>query len=256
MRASFTLSGSQATTDGFYIVNPYSYATTINRSIAAYEDNGELAYYLKDGTPGPKLFNFINERDQTGTSNKNMSINTNLNLNYDFTESLRFQMLGSVNIASVIGESWATERTEYIAQIRGYDYGTRKPIDADYKNSQLPVGGEYNQDENKTISWNWRNSLSYDVVFNGVHTLTAMLGIELSSTKNTGFSTTSYGYLRDRGKSFATVPAVRINPYGGTTYENELIKKFTRKITDRKTNQMGWLSDVKLCLRWTLRCEF
>lgn len=78
-----------------------------------------------------------------------MSINTNLNLNYDFTESLRFQMLGSVNIASVIGESWATERTEYIAQIRGYDYGTRKPIDADYKNSQLPVGGEYNQDENK-----------------------------------------------------------------------------------------------------------
>lgn len=69
-----------------------------------------------------------------------MSINTNLNLNYDFTESLRFQMLGSVNIASVIGESWATERTEYIAQIRGYDYGTRKPIDADYKNSQLPVG--------------------------------------------------------------------------------------------------------------------
>lgn len=66
LRASFTLSGSQATTDGFYIVNPYSYATTINRSIAAYEDNGELAYYLKDGTPGPKLFNFINERDQTG----------------------------------------------------------------------------------------------------------------------------------------------------------------------------------------------
>ena len=238
-RASFTLSGTQATTNGFYIVNPYTYATTINRSIAAYEDNGELAYYLKDGSPGPKMFNFINERDQTGTSNKNMSINTNLNLNYDFTESLRFQMLGSVNIASVIGESWATERTEYIAQIRNYDYGTRKPIDADYKNSQLPVGGEYNQDENKTISWNWRNSLSYDVVFNGVHTLTAMLGIELSSTKNTGFSTTSYGYLRDRGKSFATVPAVRINPYGGAIYENELMKKFTRKITDRKTNQMG-----------------
>ena len=81
-----------------------------------------------------------------------------------------------------------------------------------------------------------------------------MLGIELSSTKNTGFSTTSY--LRDRGKSFATVPAVRINPYGGAIYENELMKKFTRKITDRKTNQMGGVFDVKLCLRWTLRCEF
>ena len=49
---------------------------------------------------------------ESGTSNKTLSLNTNLNLNYDFTESLKFQMLGSVNIASVIGESWATERTE------------------------------------------------------------------------------------------------------------------------------------------------
>ncbi len=236
LRASFTLSGSHATTDGFYIVDPYSYATSVNRAIAAYEDNGDLAYYQ---TSSGYLFNFINERNQTGTSNKNMSINTNLNLNYDFTESLRFQMLGSVNIASVVGESWATERTEYIAKIRFYDYGTVKPIDAEYKNSQLPVGGEYNQDENKTVSWNWRNSLSYDVVFNGVHTLTAMLGIELSSTRNTGFSSTIYGYLRDRGKSFATVPAVRVNPYSGANDKNGLMDKFTRKITDRKTNQMG-----------------
>lgn len=236
-RASFTLSGGYSTTNGFYLVEPYEYATTTNRAIAAYEDNGELAFYQEENNR--MLFNFINERDETGNVNKNMSINTNLNLNYDFTENLRAQMLGSVNIASVIGESWATDRTNYIANIRMYDYGAFSAVDDEYKNSPLPVGGEYNQDESKTLSWNWRLSLSYDKVFKDVHTLTTMLGLELSSTKNTGFSSTAYGYLKDRGKSFAQVPLVRINSYGGTPMENDLWEKFTHKITDRKTNQLG-----------------
>ena len=235
-RASFSLSGSHGTTKGFTIVNPYEYATKTNRAIAAYEDNGDLSYYQKESG---YLFNIINERDESGTSNKTFSLNSNLNLNYDFTESLKFQMLGSVNIASVIGEAWATERTEYIAKIRWYDYGVYKAVDAEYKNSQLPVGGEYSQDENKSVSWNWRNSLSYDKVFNGIHALTTMLGVELSSTKNTGYSSTTYGYLKYRGKSFAQVPIVRTNPYGNTQSANELLEKFTRKITDKKTNQFG-----------------
>ena len=195
-RASFSLSGSHGTTKGFTIVNPYEYATKTNRAIAAYEDNGDLSYYQKESG---YLFNIINERDESGTSNKTFSLNSNLNLNYDFTESLKFLMLGSVNVASVIGEAWATERTEYIAKIRWYDYGVYKAVDAEYKNSQLPVGGEYSQDENKSVSWNWRNSLSYDKVFNGKHALTTMLGVELSSTKNTGYSSTTYGYLKYRG---------------------------------------------------------
>ncbi|OKZ18987.1 MAG: hypothetical protein BHV81_06630 [Butyricimonas synergistica] len=235
-RASFSLSGSHGTTKGFTIVNPYEYATKTNRAIAAYEDNGDLSYYQKESG---YLFNIINERDESGTSNKTFSLNSNLNLNYDFTESLKFQMLGSVNVASVIGEAWATERTEYIAKIRGYNYGVYKAVDAEYKNSQLPVGGEYSQDENKSVSWNWRNSLSYDKVFNEIHALTTMLGVELSSTKNTGYSSTTYGYLKYRGKSFAQVPIVRTNPYGNTQYANELLEKFTRKITDKKTNQFG-----------------
>ncbi len=148
-------------------------------------------------------------------------------------------MLGSVNVASVIGEAWATERTEYIAKIRNIIMVFTRLLMLNIKNSQLPVGGEYSQDENKSVSWNWRNSLSYDKVFNEIHALTTMLGVELSSTKNTGYSSTTYGYLKYRGKSFAQVPIVRTNPYGNTQYANELLEKFTRKITDKKTNQFG-----------------
>ena len=66
-----------------------------------------------------------------------------------------------------------------------------------------------------------------------------MLGIELSSTKNSGFSSTAYGYLKYRGKSFTQVPITLVNPVSQAEYANELQKKFTRKITDKKTNQMG-----------------
>ena len=235
VRSSFTLAGAYATTNGFYLVDPYTYATETNRAIAAYDDNGELAFYEQENG---KLFNIINERDETGNVNKTFSVNSNLNLNVDISKELKLQMLGSVNISSVIGESWATERTAYIADIRFYDYGTVKPTDPDYKNSPLPVGGEYNQTESKTLSWNWRTSLSFDKVFNDVHALTTMLGIEFSSTKNTGFSSTAYGYLRDRGKSFAQVPIILTNSYGYDR-ENDLYNKFTHKITDRLTNQMG-----------------
>lgn len=236
VRTSFTLSGSYVTTNGFYIVDPYGYARKTNRAIAAYKDNGELAFYQQ---ANGYLYNIVNERDQTGNVNKTLSLNTNLNLNVDITSNLKYQMLGSVNVSSVIGESWATERTAYIAAMRWYDYGTVKPTDADYKNSPLPVGGEYNSVETKTLTWNWRNAISFDKVFNEVHALTTMLGIEFSSTKNTGFSSTAYGYLKDRGKSFAQVPIQRINPVSGNGIANELLNKFSRRITDRLTNQMG-----------------
>ena len=234
IRSSFTLSAAYSTTNGFYQVSPYEYATKTNRAIAAFEDNGELAFYQQ---ANGYLFNIINERNETGNTNKSLSVNTNLNLNFDISRELKLQLLGSVNISSVIGESWATERTAYIAEKRWYDYGTVKPTDAAYKNSPLPVGGEYNQTEAKTLSWNWRASLSYDRVFNDVHALTTMLGVEFSSTKNTGFESTTYGYLRDRGKSFAQVPLQRNTGY--SMIANELLNDFTHKITDRLTNKMG-----------------
>lgn len=234
---AFDLSGAYTSTDGFYIVDPYSYATSINRALSAFDDNGNLSYYK---TSSGYLFNFINERDQTGNNNKSLSLNASINLNYSFTKSLRLQSLFSLSTSSVNGESYATDRTEYIAKKRYYDYGTKKPIDPEYKASQLPLGGEYNMNDDRQLTWNWRNSLSYDHLFNEVHALTAMLGIELSSIKYTGYSSTQYGYLRDRGKSFAAVPITIINRYSNTESANPLLENLAApKVTDQITNNLG-----------------
>lgn len=229
------LAGSYNVTDGFYQISPYTYATTTNRAISAYNDDGSLSYYKNSSR---YLYNVINERNQTGTQDKLMSLNTSLDLNYDVTKSLRFQSLFSMAVSNTNGESYATERSAYIAAIRGYEYGSAKPTDASYLASRLPVGGEYVYNSNRSTSWNWRNSISYDHIFNNVHALTMMLGVEASSIHYTGNGSTSYGYLRDRGKSFAQVP-LTITSYGYTSANSLLQDVAVPTITDRKTNTMG-----------------
>lgn len=239
LKVSFNLAGSHSTTDGFNIVNPYNYASTVNRSIPAYDENGDLNYYrVSSGF----LYNAINERDQSGSQNKVLALNSSLNVNYNPIKDIRIQSLFSVNTSSALGHSYATERTEYIARIRNYDFGTATPVDAAYKLSKLPRGGEYNEDDNRSTSWSWRNTISYDKLINKVHAITAMLGVDVSSTKYNGYSTVQYGYLRDRGESFATVPVTYSSTYGTTTYTyaNTLYAdKYTNKITDRLTNSLA-----------------
>ncbi len=236
-RMSFRLSGSHSNVDGFKKVSPYSYASTTNRVIPAYEDDGTLFYYQEESNRF--LYNFINERNETGLSTKTTNLNTNMNLTYNITKALRYETVGSFNVSMVNGESFATERSNYITAIRNYEYGSEKPNSENAKNSKLPVGGEYNYDGMKTLSWNWRNALSYNAVFNDVHALTAMVGVEMSSKKYDGNSAIAYGYLRYRGKSFTQVPVTLTNPVSGAIYANTQIEKFSNQITDRKTNNMG-----------------
>lgn len=239
LQVGVNLSASNSTTDGFNIVDPYTYASTVNRSIPAYEENGELSYYKMLGTSNSNgfLFNFMNERDQSGSRNKVLTLNSSLNANYSLNKNIKLQSLLSLNISSTSGYSYATERTEHIAEIRNYDYGTATSVDEAYKQSQLPRGGEYNSINNNTTTWSWRNTLSFDKQINTVHLLTTMIGVDIASTKDYGFAATQYGYLRDRGESFATVPVT----YGTiSTLANPLYsEKFTRKITNRLTNTIG-----------------
>ncbi len=236
-RVSFDMGGSYGITNGFYTISPYTYAYNTNRAIPAYDDSGALFYY--EEAVNRKQFNIINERDNTGNKNKTLQLTSSLNAYYDITKDIKFNTLFSVSVSSVKGESWATEHSNYIAKIRGYEYGTELPTSAAYKLSQLPVGGQYNASNTNQFTWNWRNSIQYDKLFNRVHAFTAMLGIEMSSSKYDGYDDTRYGYLPERGKSFAVVPSTRTNSVSGALIDNPLLTSSTPKITDTKTNNMG-----------------
>jgi TonB-linked SusC/RagA family outer membrane protein len=232
---STRLSASKNTTNGFYMVDPYGYAKDMNRAIRAYNPDGSLNFYQnKSGY----LFNAISEQNNTGNTNKVLTANASINANYEIIEGLRIQSLFSYNATATNGESYATEQTEYIARsYRSYDYGLYKAVDAGYKASRMPVGGEYNIDQNNSNTWNWRNSISYNKVFNKKHAVAVMFGEEANSVRYTGYTSTTLGYLRDRGKSFAVLPVSTV--IGTITTINDLTTKFVPKVTDRLTNTMG-----------------
>lgn len=83
------------------------------------------------------------------------------------------------------GQTWASERTAYIANIRGYDYDTALLTSWLYKSSKLPQGGELNEENTNKINWNLRNSIQYDHVFNKVHALTMHPSAPVGDTSGT-----------------------------------------------------------------------
>ena len=235
LNVAVRLSASERNTNGFYKVDPYAYAKVMNRVLPAYNNDGSLfSYEDADGY----LFNVINERNNTSSANKVISANTSIEINYDIAKGLKFQTLFSYNATSTVGSSYATEKSEYIAHTyRGFDYGTEIPGSSKYRGSRMPQGGEYNSDNNTSAAWNWRNSLSYSTIIKEKHTLGFMFGQEANSTRYNGLSSTTLGYLRDRGNSFAALP-LTIPLYG---FANPLLTPEFQphNITNRLTNTMG-----------------
>lgn len=230
---SIRLSASQNKTNGFYTVDNYNYAVNTNRAIGAYTSNGALNFY---NNRSGFLYNAINETNNTGNINKVLSANGVINATYEIITGLRLQSLFSYNAVSTNGESYATENTEYIAkEYRNNEYNSLKPTDPGYINSRLPVGGILNETTNNTNTWNWRNSISYSKIFGGKHSFSAMFGQEINSSRYTGYASSELGYIRDRGRSFATLPQTITT----SRNVNPLLTLFSPTITDRLTNTMG-----------------
>lgn len=235
LNMAIRLSASQRRTDGFFRVNPYGYASFTSRVIPAYDSTGNRFFYANTlNNSAGYAFNILDELDNTAAYTKTLVANTGIELNYNIFKDVTFQTLFSYSVTNVSGLSYATEKSNYIDSLRGFEYGTAKITDAAYINSKLPVGGEYNPDNNQSAAMNWRNSLSWAKLFNGKHAVTVLLGEEINSTRYTGLSETIYGWLRDRGNTFAAVPLT----YTSGNTANPLLQ-MPHVLRDNVVNNMG-----------------
>ena len=219
------LNASYGKTEGFYVIDPYSYALNTSRAVPCYDENGDYYYYLLGGYK----FNILKELEETGNTNDRRTFNINFNFSWDILPSLRFEMLGSFGSNNTVGETWASEYSHYITAIRGYEFGSFLKGSDEYDRSVLPHGGELNTTEARNSSYTWRNSLSYNDVF-GRHRVGIMAGVELRSTLVDQVSATTYGYFPDRGKN-VTKPPLVVNGV-----ENSIYNKMTTRIVDNMSN--------------------
>lgn len=149
-----------------------------------------------------------------------------------------YQGLFSYTSSSADTKQYATDQSYYIAQIRGYEFGTVVPNGKEEKSSPLPMGGILTTGLTNTSTITVRNSLIYDHLFKDKHRVTLQAGIETNSVKIKGETNTRYGYMLERGETFATPPASYL--YGGTLEtDNSDIANGSHTVINRIENKLS-----------------
>lgn len=239
-RFSGSLSGSVSKTNGFKQIDPYKYAAQTSRAIPCYNEDGSLAFYSERNTYS---YNILHELAETGNKNRSSNLNFNMVAGWDILSGLKYELTFSYGTSSTHGETWATEVSNMIAEIRGYEYGAYGPEDDPYKESQLPHGGQLSLMENRMETWTLRNSLSFVKQFDK-HLLTVLVGQESRSLKNNGYSENVWGYVPSRGKSIITPPLQIKEKYGDAYEANSLLGNMEQKITDNVSNFISYYSTI------------
>ena len=228
-----SLSGSHTETEAFASgVDPYSYAINTSRVIACY-DGDDLFYYDKNGYN----YNILNELSNSGNENTAKSLNLNLSARWLLTESLTLSATLGGATSSSFGKTWFAEQSHNISSIRGYEYGEYSVLDDEYKQSPLPYGGMLTVTESRNFNYTARLQAEYVKLFNGVHSVNFVAGLETRSNKYDGFSQTNWGYMPDRGESFTDVP---LNYGINSNIENKKYARTVPKVTNQIANYVSY----------------
>ncbi len=239
LRLDFKLGGSIRKSDGFFTTNPYDYAYNTSRAISSDDYYPLLAAttdYNTDPTllASPYTYNFLNERAQTANNSQTKNMNAMLEVKYKIIKGLEFGTLFGYNSVNLESKQWATDKSYYVARIRGYNY-TTTPDTALFNVSSLPYGGILSLKTNSAQTISMRNTLNFDrAFFDGDHTLNILAGMEVSSNRPELFSTTEYGYYPDQGNRIA-------NDYGraGQGITNSLGKHMVN-MSEMISNSLSW----------------
>lgn len=240
------LKGSLREVNGFaYGVDPFGYAYNTSRVIPAYNDDGTLYFHEKMGdastvVSGKYIYNYniLHEKENTHSENTTRSWGVSFDLRWKIFDGLEYQGLFAYNSSSADVKQYATERSFYITQIRGYEYGSYSNNSDEASCSRLPIGGLLENSLTNTTSITVRNSLVYDKLIKERHRLTLQLGVETNSVKTKGDASQRYGFLLERGESFANPPSTY---WQNGTYErdNTIISQGNLTILNRIQNELS-----------------
>ncbi|MGJ8760674.1 MAG: SusC/RagA family TonB-linked outer membrane protein [Polaribacter sp.] len=190
------LNASKRDREQNYTTNAFDYAYTRSRSLPAYNDDGSLFFY----TNGQYQYSFLNEQNTTNQTSKQNETRATVSLDYKITDWLTYNALTSYTYSGSVTQQYATEASNYVSKIRGYDLGTGSA--GQIEDSSLPFGGVYNQTDYTQNSYVTRNSLNSKFNLLDDLSIDLLAGTEFRNVVYDGFSSQNYGYLHDRGQIF------------------------------------------------------
>ena len=242
---NMSLNGSIRNVKGFaYGVDPFSYAYETSRVIPAFTEDGSLYYHDKEGVTSSATgqsvypYNVLNELGNTGSRNKTRVWGATFDLQWEILPGLEYQGLFSYTSSSSDTKSHATERSFYITSLRGYEYGSIEANSIEAQSTPLPMGGLLETEMSNVTTTVVRNSLVYDHLFKDKHRMTLQLGLETNSVETKGETNARYGYMPDRGETFAAPPASYL--YNGETEtDNQAYAQGSHTVVNRVENTLS-----------------
>ena len=159
----------------------------------------------------------------------------------------RFEMADTAGIgipgagytsSSADSKKYADERSFYITQIRGYEFGSIATTDDMAKQTPLPNGGILETDLTNNTSIMIRNSLVYDCLFGVKHRMTLQVGIETNALTTKGNTQKRYGYLPNRGETFTTPPSF-FESSEGERLDNSVYVNGETRVINRVDNKLS-----------------
>ncbi|WP_165499699.1 SusC/RagA family TonB-linked outer membrane protein [Pedobacter frigidisoli] len=262
LKLGFRMGANMGKTEGFYQFNPFNYAYNTSRAIPAFNEDGSYFAYKKSNDFTP--FNVLSERENTGNANKSNNFTATANLDYKFIKDFTFQSVFGITYSQTTGESYAAAQSYYIGQTyRMNAYGSAIPGSAAYNASYLPQGGVLNTTSVNNQSYTFRNAVGYNRNFRSEKdNLSVLVGSEIRSSKYDGLTQTNFGYLPERGRTFAQIPATyQPISIGSTPQQSPILYNNIPSITDQTANFVSYFGtasynwDNRYVLSTTIRTD-
>lgn len=193
------------TYDRDFDINPFNYALHTSRTITAYDTTGNREYFRHNFAP----FNILTELENNYIDLKVMDLRLQGGLNYKISPDLKYEFIGAIRYVKSSQEHQITENSNMANAYRAAGTSTirqnnkflyRDPDNPDAEPVVvLPYGGFYNRTENLLVSYDFRNSISYNKTFNDLHSISLLGGQQVKYADRQEFSNTGYGYQYDNG---------------------------------------------------------
>lgn len=226
-----------------------------NRTIPARNADGSLYYVDKEvndehitQTKVFARYNIMNEFANGGQNIVNKSLNLTAALNWELLPNLRYMGTVGLTTTTNLTESWMGEKSFYIADLRGWDYGDKPSGDISMKG--ILDGGIYSNGMMNQYDWTVRNQINYNFTLNEKHNFNIDLGQEAKSTIYKGSQGSVFpGYMPEEGKTFTMFPMIS----AGDVYEYPVaIRKWFLSssdgvfpvITDRRENSLSFYGTI------------
>ncbi|MDM1397389.1 SusC/RagA family TonB-linked outer membrane protein [Myroides odoratimimus] len=210
-------------TDADAAINPSNYSRNANPYLAPYNTDGSYMYDKDiDGFSGRYVpFNFAEERANTSYELVNKSFKAVFDLEYQLFNDLKLTSQLGLQLDKSDTEKYLGKETystrKFREKTRYWDSAAK-----DFKYF-LPDGGIIENFNDDSFQYNWKTQATYNAIFNDMHEVDVMAGMEIRKTDQTIIKSKGFGYDPN---SLTTKPI--IFPVGSTDANDKVYEQYKK----------------------------